>query len=196
MTDHITDAAQPASDSDDLVEVVIACCNGQMGRDAAREVISEIHLAGFKIVPAHSSAATGDAVNGLEWRETFADRGDGSTELSGYEAETPFGTFYTIEIKAFAFAVEYDLTVIGEANTPGEARRIAQRDFERRIRTAIRDTQPQTLSEEERHAVEHARYQVQHASPDNPDCHFDYGLVLDLVRAIDRAYALTRPEGK
>lgn len=58
-------AAQPPSapvETDDLVEVVIACCNGQMGREAAIEVISELDLAGFKIVPAHSrsSAATGD----------------------------------------------------------------------------------------------------------------------------------------
>lgn len=52
-------AAQPPAapiETDDLVEVVIACCNGQMGRDAAIEVISELRLAGFEIVPAASYA--------------------------------------------------------------------------------------------------------------------------------------------
>ncbi|MCK1577737.1 hypothetical protein [Bradyrhizobium sp. 174] len=43
------------------------------------------------------------------------------------------------------------------------------------------------VSEAERHAIAHARYQSQHASPANPDCHFDYELVLDLLRVIDRA---------
>jgi hypothetical protein len=50
------------------------------------------------------------------------------------------------------------------------------------------------LSEQERHGVEHARYQVQHASPDNPNCCFDYELVLTLVKMIDRAYPVSRPQ--
>ena len=47
------------------------------------------------------------------------------------------------------------------------------------------------LSEEERHAVEHARYQVEHATPDNPECGFDFDLVKDLICAIDRAYPMS-----
>jgi Lar family restriction alleviation protein len=43
------------------------------------------------------------------------------------------------------------------------------------------------LSEAERHAIAHARYQVEHASPDNPDCHFDYELVLNLLHVIERS---------
>lgn len=54
-----TSTAAPAQcqqePDDDLVEVVIACCNGQMGREAAIEVISELRLAGFKIVPTDTS---------------------------------------------------------------------------------------------------------------------------------------------
>jgi hypothetical protein len=92
-----------------------------------------------------SSAGINDAVNGLGWMETSVDRGDGSREFSGFEAETPFGTFYVIEIHGDAFTVEYDLTVIGEAGTPDEAKRIGQRDFEQRIRMALRPGLPQTV---------------------------------------------------
>lgn len=42
---------EPLTDEDqDLVEVIIACTNGQMGRAAALEVIGELDLAGFEIV--------------------------------------------------------------------------------------------------------------------------------------------------
>lgn len=41
----------PLSDEDrDLVEVVIACTNGQIGRAAAIEIIGELDAAGFEIV--------------------------------------------------------------------------------------------------------------------------------------------------
>ncbi len=43
------------------------------------------------------------------------------------------------------------------------------------------------LSEQERHAVEHARYLAVRATTENPDCCFDYGLVHTLVQIIDRA---------
>lgn len=47
--------------------------------------------------------------------------------------------------------------------------------------------QPQEgWSEEERHAVGHARYQVERATPDNPEVAFDYTLVATLLRLIDR----------
>jgi hypothetical protein len=45
-----------------------------------------------------------------------------------------------------------------------------------------------TVSEEERHAIEHARYMVANAGASNPDCCFDYELVADLVRVADRAF--------
>jgi hypothetical protein len=58
MDDQERVHAQGAGGNDDkcdLVEVVIACCNGQMGREAAMEVISELRLAGFAIVPVSSA---------------------------------------------------------------------------------------------------------------------------------------------
>src|SRR6266702_5346289 len=42
------------------------------------------------------------------------------------------------------------------------------------------------FSEQERHAVGHARYQVARATPDNPECCFDYELVGTLIDVVDR----------
>jgi len=42
------------------------------------------------------------------------------------------------------------------------------------------------LSEQERHAVGHARYQVDHATPDDPECCFDYELVATLIGVVER----------
>jgi hypothetical protein len=59
--------------------------------------------------------------------------------------------------------------------------------FEEILRGQVRDPAQAPLSEAERHAIAHARYQVEHASPDNPDCHFDYELVLNLLHVIERS---------
>jgi hypothetical protein len=42
------------------------------------------------------------------------------------------------------------------------------------------------VSEEERHAIAHARNQVEQASAEKPECCFDSDLVKDLLRVIDR----------
>jgi hypothetical protein len=47
-------------------------------------------------------------------------------------------------------------------------------------------TGAQIIEAEERHAVEHALYQVNRATPDDPECVFDYELVAALLRIIDR----------
>jgi hypothetical protein len=44
----------------------------------------------------------------------------------------------------------------------------------------------QTLSEQERHAVEHARFQADRATPGDPECCFDFELVKTLVQIVDR----------
>jgi hypothetical protein len=56
----------------------------------------------------------------------------------------------------------------------------------------VAQTSEARLSEEERHAIEHARYQVGQASIVNLDCY----LVKDLIRALDRAYPLSSAESK
>jgi hypothetical protein len=45
---------------------------------------------------------------------------------------------------------------------------------------------PDAMRESERHAIAHARYQAEQATPEKPDCCFDYELVKDLLRVIDR----------
>ncbi len=50
------------------------------------------------------------------------------------------------------------------------------------------------LTEDERHAIAHARYQVERATPDKPECAFDYELVRDLLRVIDRQAASVKGE--
>jgi hypothetical protein len=68
-------------------------------------------------------------------------------------------------------------------STPVASVRDADRMWNRRISVPAQAP----LSEAERHAIAHARYQVEHASPDNPDCHFDYELVLNLLHVIERS---------
>lgn len=41
------------------------------------------------------------------------------------------------------------------------------------------------VSEEEQHAIDHAQYLVDHASPDHPEVCFDYELVATLLSLIE-----------
>jgi hypothetical protein len=43
------------------------------------------------------------------------------------------------------------------------------------------------ISEQERHAIAHAQHQVDQASPEKPECSFDYELVATLLRMINRS---------
>jgi hypothetical protein len=43
------------------------------------------------------------------------------------------------------------------------------------------------ISEQERHAIAHAQHQVDRASPEKPECSFDYELVATLLRVISRS---------
>jgi len=88
-----------------------------------------------------SDPAVRDRVKPLEWEETFQDRGDGSSELSGWEAETPgFSVFYTIEIEVSGFLLrrqDLDVTELGAFTDPDEAKAAAQADYEQRILSAL-----------------------------------------------------------
>lgn len=55
------------------------------------------------------------------------------------------------------------------------------------------------ISESERHAIAHARHQVDRASPDNPDVAFDYELVatlLNLIRRLRKAKTVGQTEDR
>ena len=111
----MTDKAQtlPMTDqneTNEFFETVIACCNGQMGIDAAREVISELHLAGFKIVPeARTSPVSANALAALELAEDVLSRAPFSTDI------WPNGVHPNTGIKQIRSAIA-DLR--GHAQTP------------------------------------------------------------------------------
>ena len=46
------------------------------------------------------------------------------------------------------------------------------------------------ISEEERHAIEHARYMIACSDDEHPEICFDYELVRDLVNVVDRLTSL------
>lgn len=72
----------------------------------------------------------------LDWKEILEDRGDGSKECAGWEADTGFGVFYEIRIFADHFEVSLDYERISEWDDPERAKASGQFDFERRIKAA------------------------------------------------------------
>ena len=73
----------------------------------------------------------------LEWFETFRDRGDGYSELSGYEAQS-FGDFwYSIRqhygTDSCGWSVHFDCETIADHDDPDKAKTAAQADFEARV---------------------------------------------------------------
>lgn len=113
-------------------------------------------------IPAASPAPLeGVRVKPLEWDETFQDRGDGSSELSGWEAETPgFSVFYTVEIEVSGFALrrqDLNVTELGTFTDPDEAKAAAQADFDQRIRSALASPpSPAQVTDALRHAFRNA----------------------------------------
>ena len=88
---------------------------------------------------ASAPAGDGGEVKLLEWEEQLTKRSDEdpSTEVTGYEAETAFGTFYTVEVGAALFHVVYDYKGLGAFETEIAAKAAAQADYEQRIRSAL-----------------------------------------------------------
>jgi hypothetical protein len=74
----------------------------------------------------------------LDWQETFSDRGDGSRDLAGWEANSGFGPWYDISIYfGDGWRVTYDSIPIGDADSPERAKKIAQDDFANRVLYAL-----------------------------------------------------------
>lgn len=81
----------------------------------------------------------------LDWQETFTDRGDGSKDLTGWEAETHFGTWYSVEqyfgSDSYAWHVKHDFDVVADCDDPDQAQAAAQADFEKRVRAVVQPAQ-------------------------------------------------------
>ena len=77
----------------------------------------------------------------LDWQETFVDRGDGSTEQSGWEADNGFSSWYSVEqyfaSGSYGWQVEFGCDVFGDFDNPDQAKVCAQSHFEIRILAAL-----------------------------------------------------------
>jgi hypothetical protein len=80
----------------------------------------------------------------LEWsdQETARCDEDPTLEITGYEADTPFGVLYHIEVGADGFHVIYDYQGLAVFQSPDEAKAAAQADFEARVRSCLAAPQP------------------------------------------------------
>lgn len=78
-------------------------------------------------------------VKALEWVEEVYHRNDADPigEVTGYSAETAFGTFYEIDLGVANFNVMYDFTSLGDFETEQEVKAAAQADYEKRILSAL-----------------------------------------------------------
>ena len=81
------------------------------------------------------------AIKSLKWQGTFIDRGDGSQDQAGWEADTGFGVWYQIEqyfgSDSYGYRVSFDHEMIGDHDDPDQAKATAQKHFEKRIRAAL-----------------------------------------------------------
>lgn len=99
--------------------------------------INKVHaaLAQAAKAPAVSEADVG-RIRSLDWQETLVDRGDGSSEVGGWEAESGFGNFYSVEqyfaSDSYGFLAKFEFDVIGDFDDPDRAKECAQKDFEKR----------------------------------------------------------------
>jgi len=75
-------------------------------------------------------------VKPLEWNE-YEHEGD----IDQWDAETPFGTYYSIECRAFCFRLEHDMEMLSEWQSPGEAKQAAQDDCKHRLLAALSHVQ-------------------------------------------------------
>ena len=123
------------------------------------------------------------------WHEDLRPRMEGS-KTREHSGATHFPRQHKIERLSNDLCLGFHWRMHGgplgrRCNTPDSERPALEADAV--ARPALGDAM--TLSEEELHAIAHARYQVKRATPENPDCCFDYGLVADLIKVIDRGLA-------
>lgn len=96
------------------------------------------------IVPETARAAhpvPSQGVKLLDWQETYVDRGDGSKEVNGWEADSGFGSWYEILMyfgsDSYGWQVRFDCDVIADHDDPERAKAAAQEHFASRVRAAI-----------------------------------------------------------
>jgi hypothetical protein len=77
----------------------------------------------------------------LDWKETFTDCGDGSKDHAGWEADSGFGSWYSVDMyfgtDSYGWEVSFDCGIVGDFDDPEKAKAAAQADFEQRVRAAL-----------------------------------------------------------
>lgn len=77
----------------------------------------------------------------LDWQEILTDRGDGSSDVTGWEADSGFGPWYSVEqyfgSDSYGWLVDYDAVQIGDFDDPDRAKKCAQDDFAKRVAAAL-----------------------------------------------------------
>jgi len=105
--------------------------------DQAKKTADQAH----NYTPASSTAMTASAVRELEWQATFVDRGDGSMESSGWEADSGFGVWYEIKMgfgsDSYCWPVYFDSEIIADCDDPEQAKERAQKHYAERILAAL-----------------------------------------------------------
>lgn len=80
-------------------------------------------------------------VKPLDWQETFVDRGDGGSDLSGWEANNGFDSWYNIEqyfaSDSYGWTIYFDYKLIADCDDPEVAKEQAQQHFSAVILAAL-----------------------------------------------------------
>jgi hypothetical protein len=106
---------------------------GVLGIARFSDLARRLSTALRSVAPSAGSPASAVTVKPLDWSEILVDRGDGMKEVDGWEADSGFSLFYTIEVKADCFRVDFDHQNLGEFETEREAKSCAQNDYACRI---------------------------------------------------------------
>lgn len=77
----------------------------------------------------------------LDWEETFVDRGDGSQDHSGWEADNGFGNWYVVEMgfgsDSYVFTATFDGNLIADFDDEDDAKAAAEKHYAARITAAL-----------------------------------------------------------
>lgn len=99
---------------------------------------TDIDVCHLSLVKPRSDVAQG-ALRRLDWQETFTDRGDGSKDQTGWEADSGFGSWYSVEqyfgSDSYGWETKFYCEVISDHDDPEQAKKAAQDDFEIRAST-------------------------------------------------------------
>lgn len=82
----------------------------------------------------------------LEWEEVLTPRGDGQSDVTGWEADCGFESWYEVEMgfgsDSYCWSTYFNCKFIQAFDDPEQAKACAQADFERRVASSVRQLWP------------------------------------------------------